>query len=274
MPMKSDIAKRIVVILLGVPGIILLLWVGGLWFAALITLAMLLALREFYLISAKKGASALLWVGWVITLLIAWMYYGGVPPGNSLIFYNIFIVGFILTIELFRNKPNPTWNISITIFGIVYISLFLGSLIALRNWDDMTGFHLTWGVFISVWICDTAAYLAGKKWGKKKMMERVSPNKTVVGCIAGVFGAAITYVIMYTSGFLGNLFDWGDIIVFAVISGIFGQIGDFVQSLIKRDMEVKDSGKFLLGHGGVFDRFDSLFFAAPLTYIYLQLFVL
>ena len=107
-------------------------------------------------------------------------------------------------------------------------------------------------------------------FGKKKIYPRVSPNKTVVGSIAGVFGALITVYILNTIGFIGIPLTWPKIVIFTVIIGFFGQAGDFVESLFKRDMGVKDSGKMLKGHGGVMDRFDSLIFASPLVFIFVK----
>ncbi|MCK4904565.1 MAG: phosphatidate cytidylyltransferase, partial [Candidatus Marinimicrobia bacterium] len=178
----------------------------------------------------------------------------------------------VLFIELFRKKPNSTENYNITVGGILYIPLLVGTLIGIRNFDSVNDTHFTFALFISIWICDSAAYIAGKKFGKKKIYPRVSPNKTVVGSIAGLIFAFITYIVMDKIGFIKFDLDIMQITILAVISGVFGQAGDFIESLFKRDANVKDSGALLLGHGGVLDRFDSLIIASPLVYIFLNLY--
>ena len=131
-------------------------------------------------------------------------------------------------------------------------------MIALRNWDEMNGANFTISMIITVWICDSAAYIFGRLWGNKKLIERVSPNKTFGGFIGGIIGAFISFYIMNQMGFIYNSLAIFDIMILSFIVGVVGQLGDFVQSMFKRDAGVKDSGKLLLGHGGVLDRFDSL----------------
>ena len=271
--MSDTLSSRMLVNTLGIPGILLMIWLGGLWFTMFTTVVMLLAIREFYQINSTQGSAPMLWLGWIVTLGIGMMYYNpGALADNYMVgaIVGFFLVGMV--IELFRDKPNPTRNIAITFLGIFYIPILLGTLISLRQMDTVHYSHLTFGLFISIWMCDSAAYLIGKKWGRKKIFKRISPKKTVVGCVAGFIGAGVVFSVMIATKVLGNQFGWVDVAMFTVISGIFGQMGDFAESLIKRDVGVKDSGSFLRGHGGVLDRFDSLFFASPLTFVYVQLF--
>jgi phosphatidate cytidylyltransferase len=116
---------------------------------------------------------------------------------------------------------------------------------------------------------DSAAYFIGTAIGKHKLFPRVSPNKSWEGAIAGFVFSIITLVVL--KSFLLEFLDWVDIIAFGVIIGIFGQVGDLIESLIKRDAGVKDSSNIIPGHGGIFDRFDSLLFSAPIIFLYLRL---
>jgi phosphatidate cytidylyltransferase len=269
--MVDKLANRMIVNVLGVPGILLLIGLGGYYFAIFVSIVMLIALYEFYLINRIKQANPNIWFGFTITLLAA-LYYFFIPLLNMYQCLTIIIslIIFALITELFRRKPNPTHNLTSTLAGILYIPILLGTLIALRNWDTANATHITYAVFISVWICDSAAYAAGKLWGKKKIYPEVSPNKTVVGTVGGIFGAFLSIIILNQIGFLGIQFSWTHILIFTVIIGVFGQTGDFIESLFKRDAGIKDSGKLLMGHGGVLDRFDSLIIASPLIFIFVN----
>jgi phosphatidate cytidylyltransferase len=265
-------ANRSIVSTLGIPGILLFIWLGDIWFALFMVTVMLLALYEYYQIAKLKDANPIIWIGLLASLLIALFYY--YQPEIDLIYVFSIIVAFIMValfIELFRKKTNPTENFNITVGGILYIPLLVGTLIGIRNFDASNATNFTFALFISIWICDSAAYIAGKKFGKKKIYPRVSPNKTVVGSIAGLIFAFITYIVMDKIGFIKFDLDITQITILSIISGVFGQTGDFVESLFKRDANVKDSGALLLGHGGVLDRFDSLIIASPLVYIFLNI---
>ena len=125
-------------------------------------------------------------------------------------------------------------------------------------------------MIFSVWICDSCAYTFGILWGKKKLIERISPNKTIVGFVGGIVGSFASFYFMNTYGFIQYELSLIHILVLTFIVGVCGQLGDFVESMFKRDAGVKDSGKLLLGHGGVLDRFDSLIFTSPLIFIFVS----
>ena len=265
--------NRSIVSTLGIPGILLFIWLGGIWFAFFILAVMVLSLFEYYQMAKLKEMHPIIWIGMLAALLIAYFYYA--QPNIDIIFVFSMIVAFIIVtlfVELFRNKPNPIENFNITVGGILYLPLLVGTLIGIRNFDTVNATNFTFALFISIWICDSAAYIAGKKFGKKKIYPRASPNKTVVGSVAGLIFAFITYMVMDKIGFIKFDLDIIQITILSIISGVFGQTGDFVESLFKRDAKVKDSGTLLLGHGGVLDRFDSLIIASPFVFIFLNLY--
>ena len=270
MSIKSN---RSIVSTLGIPGILLFVWLGGIWFAFFILAVMVLALFEYYQIAKLKDIKPIIWIGLLASIFIAYFYY--YQPIIDPIYVFTIIVAFVIVtlfIELFSKKPNPTENFNITIGGILYIPLLVGALIGIREFDTDHATNFTFALFISIWICDSAAYIGGKKFGKKKIYPSASPNKTVVGSVAGLIFAFITYIVMDKIGFIKFDLDITQITILSVISGVFGQTGDFAESLFKRDAGVKDSGVLLLGHGGVLDRFDSLIIASPLVYIFLNLY--
>jgi phosphatidate cytidylyltransferase len=123
-------------------------------------------------------------------------------------------------------------------------------------------------IFASIWICDSAAFFGGTALGKHKLFPRVSPNKSWEGAVFGLLFAVIAMVIskVIILGFLS----WFDVITIGLIVGIIGQIGDLIESLFKRDAGVKDSSTLIPGHGGIFDRFDSLLYTAPAVLLYIK----
>lgn len=123
------------------------------------------------------------------------------------------------------------------------------------------------GVFILIWTNDTFAFLVGKNIGKHKLLERISPNKTIEGFVGGMFFTFVMSFILANYFTSLSLVQW---VVIAAIVSIFGVLGDLIESMFKRQAKVKDSSNFIPGHGGFLDRFDSVIFAAPFIFIYLQ----
>ena len=183
----------------------------------------------------------------------------------------------ILTLtELFRNKGSVIYNAGSTLLGIFYIGLFSSSLIGIRefyprieNMYNRGGFVII-AMFISIWICDSAAFFGGTALGKHKLFPRVSPNKSWEGAIFGFIFAILAMIL--SKIFILDFLNWMTVIAIGIIIGTVGQIGDLVESLIKRDAGVKDSSKLIPGHGGIFDRFDSVLYAAPVVLLFLRYF--
>ena len=265
--------NRTIINIIGIPAIMYLLWQGGLLFALFVLLVMMLGINEFYRLTTSKDQFPIKIFGYIFTIIFAGYYYT-LPNnliGEPLSYFLSTLMVILFLMEMRRNIKYSTKNIAITILGIMYVPLLLGSLIALRNLDSTHNTNFTICMILSIWMCDSAAYVFGLQWGKKKILPRISPNKSWVGSIAGLSSAFLIFIIFKEQGFLPFISNI-DILVLALITGIFGQAGDFAESLIKRDLGVKDSGTILLGHGGVLDRFDSIIFSSPLTYTYLTLF--
>lgn len=189
------------------------------------------------------------------------------------LFLLIPIIFSIFVIELYRNRTNPTANIAYTILGIIYIAIPITLLHRLSYFQDFKfgheyNFELIIGYFFILWANDTAAYLIGRKVGRTKLFPRISPKKTWEGSIGGVvFGLIVGYI-----NFL--IFPHTPLLVWlgiALIVVIFGSLGDLVESMFKRSLNIKDSGSLLPGHGGVLDRFDGIFISAPIVYAFLSL---
>jgi phosphatidate cytidylyltransferase len=263
--------NRTLINVIGIPAILFLLWQGGIVFALFIFLVMIIGLDEFYRMNTNERQTPVKVTGYIFTGFMA-AYYFWVPVITlleGLLLLACFII-ISLFIEMGRDKLNSTRNMGITVLGIMYVPVLLGSVIALRNLDTVYSTYFTVSMVVAIWICDSVAYIFGMKWGQKKIFPRVSPNKSWVGSMAGLVSSFVVFYGLHVQGILPNL-TLLDVAVLSIITGFFGQAGDFAESLLKRDVGVKDSGKILLGHGGVLDRFDSITFASPLTYAYITL---
>ncbi|MDP7027294.1 MAG: phosphatidate cytidylyltransferase [Candidatus Marinimicrobia bacterium] len=270
--MAKNNSSRTFVNLLGIPSLLAIIYLGDSFsnmpiFSVFIGGVLFLGAREIPPLSkSKKGQPVIS----VLVLFLALLQLGRIPGIRWEIPIYILLIAIASTamiVEIFRKKETPLFNISILVFSFVWLGLMLGSLSVLRNLPDI-GFKITLSLFLSVWICDTGAFLFGKKFGKKKILPEVSPNKTWVGTIAGFVSSMIFLLILNQSGYFPDIFSLVDVVVLGLITGIFGQFGDWAESLLKREAGVKDTSNILAGHGGVLDRFDSLTFAAPLTLIY------
>jgi len=193
--------------------------------------------------------------------------------GFSTLFLIIPLIFLIFIIELYRKKETPLNNIGSTILGIVYIAVPFTLLHELSYYNNLefTGtysYEILVGYFFLLWANDTGAYFVGRSLGKHKLFERISPKKTWEGSIGGALvGLLVGYInsIIFPSL---NLEIWLGV---AIIVIVFGSLGDLVESLFKRSLNIKDSGNLLPGHGGVLDRFDGIFISAPIVYTFLRL---
>lgn len=148
-------------------------------------------------------------------------------------------------------------------FGLIYVTVMLSFVYKVRFVKD--GILLVWLIFIGAWGSDTCAYCVGKLIGKHKMPSKLSPNKTVEGCVGGVIGAALLGFI-FAVIFFKDKNIWWELPIIGAASSVISQIGDLTASAIKRNHDIKDYGKLIPGHGGILDRFDSIIFTAPIVY--------
>jgi len=146
--------------------------------------------------------------------------------------------------------------------GLIYLPILLGHLIPLRMLAD--GKKWIFMVLIAVMLCDSMAYFVGRKLGRRKLYPAVSPNKSIEGAIGGLVGSVVG--VLFSASFFLPVIGWADGILIGLLLGVFGQVGDLFESLLKRACQVKDSGSLIPGHGGLLDRLDSLLFAFPLVY--------
>lgn len=173
---------------------------------------------------------------------------------------------FVILPELKLATDKAFNQIMLGVFSLIYIAMpiAMASLIAFPNGAYQPSYLI--GMLLLVWVTDVFAYLVGKAIGKRPLARKVSPKKTIEGTAGGVVGAVAFSLLLQFFWPLNYSFDWP---VIAVIAGVAGSAGDLAESLMKRNLHIKDSGTILPGHGGLLDRFDSMLFSIPAVLIYM-----
>ena len=267
-----------------VSGVVLLLLVVGAlawskWSAgALFAVILLGGLLEFYRLCRKKAVAPMTSVGVATSLAIFGLAFAvflqwGTPATETTarivlgaLLYVMLIVPTTFVCELWRKSATPIANIATTFMGVIYVALPMAMLLFVPQM--LVGEWNPWAMmaFISIiWINDICAYLVGVTIGKHRLCERISPKKSWEGFFGGLIGAA-GFAVLFGHLLGGNLLIWGGL---GVVTALAGVAGDLVESLIKREVDVKDSGVMMPGHGGFLDRFDALFIATPFALFYL-----
>lgn len=250
---------------------------GNYVFDVFYLLLSMLCLWEFYGLLKKSGAGPDQATGmlnggllYMVTALIS-MNYSDLPLfAFLLLLVPLFSIIFIQ--ELYKKSEQPFANIAYTLLGIIFTVLpfvffhAMGYVKPYINIFHGYNFHFPLAFLIMLWANDTGAYLTGMKLGRTKLFERHSPKKTWEGFIGGVLisGASAYVISLYYTDL-----KWTEWVIMSLLISCFGTLGDLVESMFKRSIDVKDSGGILPGHGGLLDRFDGLLLAAPIVYTYL-----
>jgi phosphatidate cytidylyltransferase len=261
---------RVLVSVVAIPALVIISYFGDVYFLSFVLIISGISFYEYSVMAKSKGANVNVNIGLIgIIFLVINQYKFFFSQYNFLIAFFIILLMF----ELFRNNGSAIQNLGATLLGVFYLGVLASTIIGIRefypNIDGLykNGGYLIISIFATIWICDSAAFFGGTALGKHKLFPRVSPKKSWEGAIFG-FVFAILAMILAKNLVLDFLL-FKDVLIIGIIIGTFGQIGDLIESLLKRDAEVKDSSKLIPGHGGVFDRFDSLLFSSPIIYLYL-----
>jgi phosphatidate cytidylyltransferase len=251
---------------------------GPIWFASLFALCTILTSWEFVSLMNKNKNTQIsrLWVV-VASISLFGAIFMSCIEYISFVYFMPFILSLIIIFvkELYKNKTSPITNLALGIMPILYIALpfsLLSVLAFIPNKENgMTEYCyvIPLTLFLFIWANDVGAYCIGCSIGKHKLFERISPKKTWEGLIGGASFTIIAAILLYRflPTWYGNMSVW-IWIGMALIIVLFGTWGDLVESMIKRELQIKDSGKTLPGHGGFLDRFDSTLLAIPATVIY------
>jgi phosphatidate cytidylyltransferase len=258
------------------PILYFLVRLGGPLFFLFVALEIALGLWEFYALMSAQGLRPYRWLGVGAGVAVAWFVYAGLPTQANLLL-TAFLIG-VMAVELLRPRGQGVGPMSVTLFGVLYVGWLSAHLLYLRELPTSVGQPYAAGaalvflVFLPTWSCDTAAYAVGMAFGRRRLLPSVSPKKSVEGSLGGL-AAAVAATLLARAWFAPFL-SLTHALILGTAIGVFAQVGDLAESLLKRVSRAKDSGEMIPGHGGVLDRFDSLYFTAPLVYYYVKLLVL
>ena len=255
--------KRIITALWGVPLLIAVIWFGEPWFSLVVAIWGLLAVFEFYRLVAASKVPPLIYFGLIWTLLFILSPHFNYDLLIPLLLTSIVILPLIWLI-LRPQKELAFVRWAWTIAGILYVGWLLSHLVALRGLD--AGRDWVFFALFITFASDTSAFFVGRALGRHHLAPRISPGKTWEGAVAGVFGAIMVSLLLVT--LLGLPLSYWQAILLGLVVSIFGQLGDLVESLFKRNMGAKESGRSIPGHGGALDRIDSVVFAGIVVYYY------
>ena len=263
--------KRVLTSVIGLPLVIAVLILGNKYVVdVLFMLVAIICMREYFYVT-EKVAHPMKIVGYLSTIIIALVSIFSEKTIMEILLFGIPIIMLILFTKVIITNMKTTFkDVAYTLVGIFYITFFIMFLSFIRGLDN--GLIILGYTLIIAWSTDIFAYLTGRKIGKHKF-SKVSPKKSIEGCIAGILGAVIIALI-YTVA-INSIFEVQYSYVFigiiTAILSIAGQLGDFAASSIKRYVDIKDYSNLIPGHGGMLDRIDSLMFLAPYAYILLSL---
>ena len=255
----SALLSRILVTVVGLPVVLGLVYLGGWWLFGLVAIAAVIALHELF------------WMARTLRPVVLAGYLGALACLLGAAFGELdwAVAGFMGTLPLAflikgfgGTRQSTTVSVAVTVLGAGWIGLGLAHLLLLRD-IDADGRMAAFTVLLAVFAGDAAAYGAGRLLGRHKMAPTVSPGKTWEGFVAGsAVVIFVTWIALYETGFVDG---WRSLVLGGVIA-VVAPLGDLFESAVKRDMNVKDSGRLLLGHGGMLDRIDANLFAIVAAY--------
>lgn len=253
-----------------------LVTIGGLAFLAFVALQTAAGLLEFYAMMRGRGLRPYRRLGIATSVAVLWICVH--PQMPYVAFLATAAVLLVLGLEL--RRPEATRrveDIAVTWFGVLWVGWLSAHLVLLRELPWHAGTPYADGIryvalaFALTWSCDIGAYAIGRTFGRTRPWTRISPRKSLEGA-AGGFTASVVAAFVSRATFAPFLSAW-DALALGALAGVFAQVGDLVESLLKRDARFGDSSELIPGHGGILDRFDSLYFAAPVVYYWLRLVV-
>jgi phosphatidate cytidylyltransferase len=264
---------KVLTAVIGFPIVVVAVYYGGLVLFALVVIITLLALAEYISLLTRIGYKpipSLVWGSSFALLLLMFAASKGYMEGYKYLPSVFFVMALWTAIIVWWEYPkNVLPCLTTSFFGVFYIAGMLGHLFFLRNIAPEGWAYVLFTIIVT-WASDTGAFFAGTRFGRHKLAPSISPGKTWEGVGGGIILAMIAGIAL--GGWLGLPMVWR--VIIAVLISLAAVVGDLFESALKRHAGLKDSGTLLPGHGGVLDRFDSLFLTAPLVYYILVLFII
>ncbi len=262
--------------IVGIPLIVLSVYWGGIPFFLMMAGVTFLALREYFVLTKMKyqsqpviGIAAGMAV--FVFIYLNGTSFGPLADNQGTVALLTFLLIPLCAREVFRSSTEKAVErLAITFFGIFLVGWTLAHLLLIRAFRP-GGMQFMYFLFIVIWVLDTGAYVVGKRFGRYKLAPAVSPKKTIEGAVGGVVTGMLA-AMLCRALFMRDIISMPEAAMLGLVVSIVSQFSDLSESLLKRDVGVKDSAQLLPGHGGMLDRFDSFLFAAPLMYYYLTLF--
>jgi len=257
----SSLASRVLVAAVGLPVVLAALWAGGWWLFCLVAPAAVLALHEFFRMTRPLRPISLAGYAGLAGVLAAVQLSGLLWAVGALL--ATLALAFLLK-GLGGTQGSSTVAVGVTLLGTVWIGLGLGCVLLLREVPEF-GFVAALAVLLAIFADDTAAYFGGRALGRHKLAPAISPGKTWEGFLFGVAAAIfVVFVALYQDR--NDFLSIGESLLLGVVVALAAPMGDLFESMLKRDMGVKDSSRLLAGHGGMLDRIDAILFAFPAAY--------
>jgi phosphatidate cytidylyltransferase len=276
--MDANLARRVGFAVVAIPIALGVIWYGGLPLAFLLAVVGALGTRELFGLAARQGVRPARALGLVTAAAVAPVIYATLAAPDVRAWAQpawpylaaVWLMALLTWALVFRAPAEkPLEAAAVTLLAVMYTSVLPAFLLVIRHARfPERSWAAAWLVFfplVVTWVCDTAAMFGGRLLGGPKLAPRISPGKTRSGAAAGVIGALIVAPIFTTAVFprVGVAASLAQLLVMAAVLSVIGQVGDLAESLFKREAGVKDSSQLIPGHGGVLDRFDSLYFVIP-----------
>jgi phosphatidate cytidylyltransferase len=275
----SELAKRVASALVGAPIAIACIWYGDAALATLLAAAAGTGAWEFYRMARNTGGAPFVRTGIALAAIVPLVVHAHVlRVGTPTLTAGVMVVLGLLALAVWRRgvSGHPLLAVATTLLGVLYVGVPVAYGYALRYFDWAVGRPAGAAVLLMpvlcTWASDIGAYAAGRTIGGPKLIPSVSPGKTISGSIGGLIASAAlaaAYAPLVLRPFAQLGFGPGRALVFGLLISVAAQLGDLVESLLKRDAGVKDSSSLIPGHGGVLDRIDSLLFVLPVSYLLL-----
>lgn len=269
----ADLAARVVSAVILVLVVVILLWWGEIPFTVGITLLVAGGLWELYSTFQGHGyqpAGLLsLAAGCSFPVMAYFLQRGAGSDLTPMVAALSLYIPVLLTWCLFGpHSGSPTTDVAISLLGVVLVGFCLSHFVLMLRFDTVS-WTAPFAVIVMVWVYDAVAYFAGSAFGKHKLAPRISPGKSWEGTLAGSAGAFIAAYILHLT--LNR--EWlslGVSMELAALVCVFGPLGDLSESMVKRELGIKDMSSLIPGHGGIMDRFDSMFLTAAVSYYFLH----